>query len=98
MSIRLYHRGSRFVLVLRRQEGTVSEHRWLALHFSTHRWAHIFDTARKILDLPDAPGTELHWTSDRYWTTIDLRLTQGSLRKRQLIATTLLKAARYQVL
>jgi hypothetical protein len=98
MSVRLFHRGSRVVLVVRRDETDISQHRWLAVHFSTHPWDRIFAKALHILDLTAAPGVELHWTVQRYSTRIDLRLTQGSLRKRQLIATALLKAARYQVL
>jgi hypothetical protein len=98
MSVRLFHRGSRVVLVLGRDESDISQHRWLAVHYSTHPWDQIFAKAIAILDLTAAPGLDLHWTVQRYWTKIDVRLTQGSLRKRQLIATALLKAARYQVL
>ena len=98
MSIRLWHRGSRLVFVIKQVDGTISEHRWLAVHYTPHPWVRIFDTAERLLDLPGAPGFELRWTNAPYWTTIDLRLTQGSLRKRQLIAAALLKAARYQVL
>jgi len=98
MSVRLFHRGSRCVLVLRRVEEDMREHRWLAVHVKPHPWDHIFATALQSLDLPGAAGVELHWTGRSYSTTIDLRLTQGSLRKRQLIASALLKAARYQVL
>jgi hypothetical protein len=98
MSVRLFHRGSRFVVVQRRLEGDTSEHRWIALHRSTHPWDLIFSRALQVLELAGRPGIELHWTAQTYWTTIDLRLTQGSLRKRQLIAAALLKAARYQIL
>lgn len=98
MSIRLYHRGARFVLPLARRDDDVSERRWLALHLRRHDWAAIFAVALRTLDLAGAPGVELEWTAHRCWTTIRLRLSEGSLRKRQLIASALLKAARYQLL
>lgn len=100
MSVRLFHKGARVVLVVARREGEhESEHRWIGLHLLPHQWTQIFRTALAMLDLqgPDR-GVDLRWTPSRCWTRIELRLTQGSLRKRQLIAAALLKAARYQVL
>ena len=116
MSVRLFHKDARLVLVVARREGErESEHRWIGLHLSPHAWASVFQTAWTMLDLHDESplpagessgnschsphrGVDLRWTPSRCWTRIDLRLTKGSLRKRQLIAAALLKAARYQLL
>jgi hypothetical protein len=96
MSVRLFHRGGRFVVVLRRVEDDAgSAHRWLALHRRAPAWPDIFGKARAVLELPP-DRADLRWTARRHWTTIDLRLSQGSVRKRQLVAAALLKAARYQ--
>ena len=117
MKIRLFHKDARWVWVLRRRDldapdpggGPLSEHRWLAVHFSSYPWAEIFRVALERLPVTTTPagggfgfdfdnnGGDLRWTPGRYWTTISLRLTSGSLLKRQLIAGTLLKAARYQL-
>jgi len=149
MSIRLFHRGARWVFVLVRREreigepgpGPASEHRWLSVHRKPHPWLEIFSRALQRLDLEpfSLPSIELGgglqppvsrsqhglrdeevrtalavdpspsglrfgggmgdfcWTDGRHWTTIDLQLASGSLRKRQLIAAALLKAARYQL-
>lgn len=109
MSVRLFHRGARLVVVLRRREEETTAERWLSLHWAPHSWARIFDTALQRLDLAPQDSTAarpgsiafslggLHWTGGRYWTTIDVRLAQAPARKRQLIAAALLRAARYQV-
>jgi len=87
--------------------GPPTDDRWLAVHFSSYPWEEIFRVALERLPVTTAPvaggfdfednGGDLRWTPGRYWTTISLRLTSGSLLKRQLIAGTLLKAARYQL-
>ena len=74
---------------------------------SSYPWEEIFRVALERLPVTTTPagggfdfdnnGGDLRWTPGRYWTTINLRLTSGSLLKRQLIAGTLLKAARYQL-
>jgi hypothetical protein len=115
MKIRLWHKDARWVWVLRRRDldvpdpagGPLSEHRWLAVHFSSYPWAEIFRIALERLPVTTTPvdggfdfdndSGDLRWTPGRYWTTINLRLKSGSLLKRQLIAGTLLKAARYQL-
>lgn len=109
MKIRLFHRGARLVVVIRRDETETTRERWLCLHWSAHPWARILGTALRRLDLPpietdsgSAPERlafalgELGWTGGRYWTTINLTLASAPLRKRQLIASALVRAARYQ--
>jgi hypothetical protein len=106
--IRLWHKGARIVFVLERRESAMSHHRWFSVHRSPPPWGEIFRKAFGLFDMPGVlvgPSSlrseggrgELDWTAGRYWTRIDLRLVQGSARKRTLLAAALLKAARYQV-
>jgi hypothetical protein len=105
MSVRLFHKNARLVLVRRRQEAETTSHRWVSLHWFPHPWGRIFTTALGHLDLAPvepAPGHlrfalgELRWTGVRCWTTINLTLAHGSRKKRELVASALLRAARYQ--
>jgi hypothetical protein len=108
MSVRLFHKNARLVVVVRREQTETTRERWLSVHLTSHPWRRILETALGRLDLPasgsePAPDTlafalgELRWTGGRYWTTISLALNRAPLRKRQLIASALLRAARYQL-
>ena len=102
MSVRLFHKGARFVLVIRRAAPGCE--RWWALCLTRHDWRDILLAPLVLIGLnprPDGPSSlvcrigRVEWTEARRWATIDLRLDGGSVMKRQLVATALLKAARY---
>jgi hypothetical protein len=102
MSIRLFHRGARLVLVFRRR--SAGDETWWSPHFTLPRWAEILGRQLELLGLPpaaDASGRlmtrlgEISWIAASHWSIITLRLHAGSDVKRRLVATALLKAARY---
>jgi hypothetical protein len=102
MSVRLFHKHSRIVLRAGR-DGAV--HRWCSPRFRPCDWQAVFFPALDLLALRPVAGDgsvgfrigSIHWTNSRYWSTITLRFTGGSARKRELVAAALLKAARYKL-
>lgn len=103
MSVRLFHRGARWVLVVRRT--AAGEESWWAPHRALPDWQAIVARQLRLLGLAaepagDAPGLitplgQIRWKGGRYWSIIRLRLDSGSEIKRRLVAAALLKAARY---
>ena len=103
MSVRLFHRGARLVIVVRRR--AAGEERWWSPHLRVPDWRAVLEAQLMLLGLPpqaDAgPGIirwgsgEIAWIDRRAWSTIDVRLHRGSDQKRRLVAKALLKAARY---
>jgi len=103
MSVRLFHRGARLVLVVQRI--AAGDERWWSPHLRVPDWRAILEAQLALLGLPphtgDAPGVvrcgsgEITWIDRRAWSTIDVRLRRGSEKKRRLVAMALLKAARY---
>jgi hypothetical protein len=102
MSVRLFHRGMRVVLVV--QRGNAGDERWWVPSVRPHDWGAILRRPLELLDLdPQLDGTNtmtfrlgrMGWTASRCWSTIWLRLDRGSAPKRTLVAAALLKAARY---
>jgi hypothetical protein len=102
MSVRLFHKGARIVLVVGR--GGAGVESWWSPHFTRADWEPILRTRLDVLALsPIAEGKaalacslgRIEWTGGRYWSTISVRLERGSALKRTLVAAALLKAARY---
>jgi len=102
VSVRLFHKGARLVLVVRR--AGPGDERWWALCRAQHDWRRILLDPLTLVGLDpriDGPRAlvcrigRVEWTEARRWATIDLRLDGGSVTKRRLVATALLKAARY---
>jgi hypothetical protein len=102
MSVRLFHRGARLVLVVRRR--SAGDETWWSPHFTIPGWAEILGRQLGLLGLPPAAEAagrltirlgEINWIAASYWSIITLRLHAGSDVKRRLVATALLKAARY---
>ena len=100
MSVRLFHRGARLVLVLRRTAD--GDQRWWAPFRRPDDWGEVLKQPLALLDLEpqlDGPGTitcsigRVKWTRSCRW--IDLQFNRGSATKRRLVAGALLKAARY---
>ncbi|MGH9385392.1 MAG: hypothetical protein ACRD2N_14010 [Vicinamibacterales bacterium] len=102
MSVRLFHRGARIVLVVRR--GSAGVESWCSPHLAPREWAPIFRRRLDVLALsPVSEGDtalacsigRIEWTALRYWSTISVRLERGSATRRTLVTAALLKAARY---
>jgi hypothetical protein len=102
MSVRLFHKGARIVLVVGR--GGAGVESWWSPHFTPSDWEPILRTRLELLALsPVSDGNaalacslgRIEWTDGRYWSTISVRLERGSILKRTLVAAALLKAARY---
>lgn len=104
MSVRLFHKNARIVLVTSRNGS--AEQIWWSPHLAPRNWAAVLHPALTLLVLaPEGRGEttlrfrlgSMHWTNARYWSTITLRFDAGSERKRELVAAALLKAARYKL-
>jgi hypothetical protein len=102
MSVRLFHKGARIVLVVRRESAGVGS--WWSPHFIPRDWAPILRARLEVLALsPISEGNaalacslgRIEWTARRYWSTISVRLERGSDTKRTLVTAALLRAARY---
>jgi hypothetical protein len=100
--VRLFHKGARLVFVVRR--AAPGHERWWSPCWSPHDWRTILHGPLALVGLdprPDGSSSlicrigRVEWTHARRWARIDLRLEGGSVTKRQLVATALLKAARY---
>lgn len=102
MSVRLFHKGARIVLVVRRARTGVES--WWSPHVTPRDWTPILHPRLELLALsPLAERTtalacslgRIEWIAGRYWSTISVRLERGSDEKRRLVTAALLKAARY---
>ena len=103
MSVRLFHRGARLVLVVRRlAPGQVC---WWSPALAPPDWGAILAPQLALLGLPPSPGSDdaslscrlgdIRWTVARGWSIIRVRLDGGSDTKRRLVGAALLRAARY---
>jgi hypothetical protein len=102
MSLRLFHKRARTVLVVRREGAGVQS--WWSPHVMPSDWAPILRARLELLALsPISQGNtalvcnlgRIEWTDRRYWSTISVRLERGSDVKRTLVTAALLRAARY---
>lgn len=101
MSVRLFHKHSRLVIATAPQtDGAV---RWYAVHRKPVAWEGIFRPALALVGFEPEPvpgglrfgAGGIHWTRGPMWTTIRLQLPPCSPKKAALLASGLLKAARY---
>lgn len=79
--------------------------RWLALHSRTPDWRALFERALALMLLEatgraweielSAGAGRLRWRGGSRWSIIDVDLTGMREAKRAVVATALLKAARY---
>jgi hypothetical protein len=100
MSVRLFHKHTRIVLRIRTRERSFV---WHALHRRPVAWAELFASALLLVGFtPERQGDRLrfaggcvHWTTGWFGTTIRLQLPPCSDRKAVLLASGLLKVARY---
>jgi hypothetical protein len=102
MSVRLFHKGARVVLVVRRERAGVEQ--WWSPHVVPRDWSQIFRARLELLALSPMPESDaavtcrlgrLEWTAASYWSTISVRLEGGSETRRTLVTAALLNAARY---
>ena len=103
MSVRLFHRGGRLVMRTGRTGNQVST--WRALHLRPIAWQDVFRPALELLGFTVETGDGvlrfgetgcIRWTRGAFWTTIRLQLPRCSVKKGDLLAAALLKAARYR--
>jgi hypothetical protein len=103
MSVRLFHRGARLVIVAGR--GGEGGERWWSPHWTAPDWNAILEPQLQLLGLVPEKSEglprlrcrlgEINWIAGRRWSIITLQLSRGSDTKRRLAAAALLKAARY---
>jgi hypothetical protein len=103
MSVRLCHRGGR--LVVRTGRGGSQTSTWRALHVQPVAWQDVFRPALELLGytvetedgvLRFGETGSIRWTRGAFWTTIRVQLPRCSVKKGDLLAAALLKAARYR--
>jgi hypothetical protein len=100
MSVRLFHRGARFVVAV---PGRTAPGIWCAVHWRPVRWSSIFRAALALVGIgcdttPEGlqlVGGSLNWTTGPFWTTIRVQLPPCGPKKAALLTSGLLKAARY---
>jgi hypothetical protein len=100
MSVRLFHKHTRIVLPARGQGGQIV---WHALHRRSVAWQDILGPALLLLGLRHEreadgftfAGGSLRWSPRAFGTTLRLQLPRCSAKKAALLASGLLKAARY---
>lgn len=104
MQLRIIRRNT-FIISLRRQDReTNSRYTWLAFHRRPRNWGAEFSKALDLLmQEPNVLANAvtfagesggIMWQRSGFWTIIRLELRIYSIKKRQLIAAGLLKAAR----
>jgi hypothetical protein len=102
VSVRLFHKDARIVLVISRREP--GQETWWSPQRAPRDWGAVLQPALELLALrPDAASGgrvncrlgSLDWTNHRYWSTISVRFDAGSPTKRKLVCAALLRAARY---
>jgi hypothetical protein len=84
------------------------EERWVSFRRVTPNWEKIFSSTLDLIWLPNTPHPGriqlsdergfITWHEGRWVTTIIVRLEGFSVAKQSLVATTLLKAARFHLL
>lgn len=100
MSVRLFHKDARIVIATAVRGGSTT---WYALHRRPVDWSRVFVPALRLLGYRPVPAPAevrfgdgaLRWTAGPLWTTIRLQLPPCPERKAALLASGLLKAARY---
>ena len=100
MSVRLFHKHTRIVLPGRGEDGIIV---WHALHWHTVAWHDILGPALLLVGLQHErradgvtfAGGNLRWSPRAFGTTLRLQLPPCSAKKTALLASGLLKAARY---
>ena len=100
MSVRLFHKHTRIVLRIQTRDRSFV---WHALHRRPVAWAELFAPPLLLVGFVAErqgeglrfSGGSVHWTTGWFGTTIRLQLPPCSDRKAVLLASGLLKAARY---
>jgi hypothetical protein len=105
--LRFLHPG-RHVWRLWRQHDTAVEERWISFRRVPPNWEKIFSSTLDLIWLPNTPQPGriklsdqrgfITWHESRLVTRITVRLAGFSAAKQSLVATTLLKAARFHLL
>jgi hypothetical protein len=107
IGLRFLHPGRHVWRVSSRRDGALEEG-WISLRRVPPNWEKIFSSTLDLIWLPNTPQPGLiqlnddqgliTWNEGRWTTRITIRLQGFSARKQSLVATTLLKAARFHLL
>jgi hypothetical protein len=105
ISLRIFHPGRYVWRTFRKEDTNVLTERWLSLRRVPHDWNFIFRRALDLIWLPNLshPGRielagqhgTITWQERRFTTKLEVCIEGFSAPKRALVATTLLKAARF---
>lgn len=105
--LRFLHPG-RYVWRVSRRRDDALEERWVSFRRVPPDWEEIFSSTLDLIWLPNTPQPGsiqlsdergfIMWHESRWMTWITIRLQGFSAAKQSLVATTLLKAARFHLL
>jgi|SRR5450432_2062701 hypothetical protein len=103
--LRIFHPGRRVWRLGRRYESESLMETWISLRLNPPDWEKIFSSTLDLIWLPNTPQagriqlSDQHgfiaWHEGRWLTKIGIRIQGFSAPKKSLIATALLKAARF---
>jgi hypothetical protein len=106
--LRLWLPGRHVWRVSRRESAEAREEIWIAVRRVPPDWKRIFTSTLDLIWLANEPQTErivlndqhgrISWRERRFSTRITVRVEGFSARKQALIAATLWKAARFQLI
>lgn len=105
ITLRIFHPGRRVWRISRKEDASSLSEKWLSLRRVPPDWNLIFQRTLDLIWLPNVShsGTinlegqhgAITWQERKFCTELHVRLEGFSPQKRALVATTLLKAARF---
>jgi hypothetical protein len=105
ISLRIFHPGRHVWRISQKEDTNSLIEKWLSLRRVPHEWNLIFRRALDLIWLPNVshPGRidlegqhgSITWQERKFTTTLEIHIEGFSPQKRALVATTLLKAARF---
>jgi hypothetical protein len=106
--LRIFHPGRQVWRVRKRYEGEILMESWISFRSRPPDWEKIFASTLDLIWLPNTPQAAriqlsdrhgfIAWHESRWITKISIRIEGFSAPKKSLIATALLKAARFYLL
>ena len=106
--LRIFHPGRRVWRLRKRYRGEILMESWISFRLRPPDWEKIFSSTLDLIWLPNTPQPAriqlrdqhgfIAWHESRWITKISIRIEGFSAPKKSLIATALLKAARFYLL
>ncbi len=106
--LRIFHPGRHVWRVRKKHDGETLVETWISFRLHPPSWERIFSSTLDLIWLPNTlqPGRIqlrdehglIAWHESRWMTKISIRIEGFSAPKKSLIATALLKAARFYLL